>query len=168
MRNIGSKIDRAGMCVTTASEHGCYWHNIRDYYGFRNWAAQFPGGSYPSKHDKQIKQYAKEKGVPVPPFIQYEGKDPTIIQEALRAGLCVSSTYGGRDGVRYGGEIHHFVNPVYLSKETGWAAVMDNNGRAEDLIWMSFDEFVQRWTNFGGSGWVFLWLVPPPPPPCCN
>jgi hypothetical protein len=169
IRNIGSKVGRHyGMCVTTSAVHGAKWHNMRDWYGFRDWAAQFEGGSDPQKMDQQIKQYAAEKHLEVPPYLQYEGNDPAVIVAALQAGLCPSNTYDGRDGVRYDRHIDHFVNCVYLDRATNLAAVMDNNGKPEDLIWMSYDEFVERWTSRGRGGWVFLWLVAPPPPPCCN
>lgn len=168
MRNIGSRVDGLGMCVSTSITHSARWHNLRDWREFRDWCAKYPGGSYPSKTDKQVKQYAQEKGITCPEFLQYEGNDPAIIVAALKAGLCPAITYDGRDGVRYQGHIEHMVNVVYLSRETNLAAIMDNNGKAEDLIWMSFDEFVERWTSKGRGGWVFLWLVPPPPPPPCN
>lgn len=168
MRNIGSKRDGLGMCVSTSMTHAARWHNMREWLTFRDWCAEFPGGGYPSKMDKQVREFAKEKGIPCPMFLQYEGTDPTIIEEALAAGLCVSNTYCGRDGVRYSGHISHMVNTVYLSRKNNLAAIMDNNGKAEDLIWMSFDEYVERWTDGGRGGWVFLWLVAPPPPPPCN
>lgn len=165
MRNIGSKVDGAGMCVSTSMTHSARWHNMRDWYTWRDWCAKYPGGGYPSKMDKQIKQYCSEKNLPVPPYLQYEGKDAGILDEAFRNGLLPSVTYAGRDGVRYSGTIAHMVNLVYLDAKS--AAIMDNNGKPEDLIWMSRDEFVARWTN-GGSGWAFFWLLPGPPPPPKN
>lgn len=165
IRNIGSHVDGAGMCVSTSMTHAARWHAMRDWYNWRDWCAKFPGGGYPSKMDKQIKQFSDEKKIPAPPYLQYEGKDPSILEEAFKAGLLPSVTYSGRDGVRYSGSIAHMVNLVYLDDKS--AAIMDNNGKPEDLIWMSRDEFIDRWTN-GRSGWAHFWLLPGPPPPPRN
>lgn len=161
IRNIGSKVDGAGMCVSTSMTHAARWHNMREWYNWRDWCAKFRGGGYPSKMETQIKQFAAEMRVPVPPYLNYQGKDLAVVEEALKAGIMASVTYSGRDGVRYSGSIAHMVNLVYLDDKS--AAVMDNNGKPEDLIWMSRDEFKARW-----SGWAFFWLLPPPPPPPFN
>lgn len=166
LRNIGSRVDGAGMCVSTSITHSARWQNLRDWSAWRDWCAQYPGGSYPAKTDRQVKQFAQEKAVAVPAFVQYEGTDPSVLRLALATGRLPSVTYAGRDGVRYRGPIAHMVNLVHLSER--WAAVMDNNGRPEDLIWMSPAEFLDRWTNGGRGGWAFVWLTPPPPPPPCN
>jgi hypothetical protein len=168
IRNIGSHVDGLGMCVSTSMTHAARWHNLRAYWNFRDWCAKYPGGGYPGKMDKQVKQFAQDNHCECPAYVQYTGNDATIICQALQAGLCPSCTYDGRDGVRYSGHIDHMINVVYLDRGTNLAAVMDNNGKPEDLIWMSYDEFVERWTSKGRGGWCFLWLVPPPPPPPCN
>lgn len=161
LRNIGSRVDGAGMCVSTSITMSARWHNLRDWTTWRDWCARFPGGGYPSKMDRQIKQYATERGITAPPYLQYEGRDLGVLRQALKAGLLPSVTYAGRDGVRYRGTIAHMVCLVYLSDSA--AAIMDNNGPAAELIWMSAAEFAERWTG-GRSGWAFIWLAPPPPP----
>lgn len=165
MRNIGSHVDGAGMCVSTSMTHQARWQNMREWVQFRDWCAKFPGGGYPSKMEKQVKQFSAEKGLSVPAYIQYEGTDTAILKLALATGRMPSVTYSGRDGVRYRGTIAHMVNLVHLDDQ--WAAIMDNNGKPEDLIWMSPEEFKDRWTS-GGGGWAFIWLTTPPPPPPTN
>lgn len=162
MRNIGSHRDGAGMCVSTSMTHAARWHNLRGWKEWRDWCAQFPGGGNPYKMDRQIKQFAQEKSVPVPPYLQYQGRDMAVLEQALKNGILPSVTYSGRDGVRYRGPISHMVNLVYLGPKS--AAIMDNNGRPEDLIWMSRGEFFDRWAG-RGSGWAHFWLLPGPPPP---
>lgn len=168
MRNIGSKYDGAGMCVMSSTEMAADWSGQHDLIGIRDWAAQFPGGSYPSKHAKQIAEYAKQKKITEPPYLQYEGGDPAIIKAALESGRLPCITYSGRDGVRYRGPIAHMVTCCYyddtFNGNEGLACILDNNGPADELIWMNKKEFLSRWAP-GGHGWVFLWLAPPPPPP---
>ncbi len=161
MRNIGSKVDGAGMCVSTSMTHAVRWHNLREWRDFRDWCAQYPGGGYPSKMDAQIKQFAQARATPIPPYLQYQGKDLGVLRQMLKAGLLPSITYSGRDGVRYSGSISHMVNLVYLDETS--AAILDNNGKPEDLIWMSVDEFAVRFAG-GRSGWAHVWIVPGPPP----
>lgn len=165
MRNVGSSVDGAGMCVSTSITHAARWHNLRDWYSWRDWCAKEPGGSFPAKTDRQIKKFAQEKGIPAPLYLQYEGRDLNILRQMLGAGLLPSVTYSGRDGVRYRGTIAHMVNLVYLDDKT--ACIMDNNGPPAELIWMSAQEFAERWTN-GRSGWAHVWIVPGPPPPPRN
>lgn len=161
IRNIGSRVDGYGMCVDSSIEMGSRWQNLTQMRGFRDWAANERGGGYPKKVDDQIKRFCKENGIKVPPYVQYQGDSLDFLQVALKTYRVVSVTYAGRDGVRYKGPIAHMVNLVNLDGK--WAAIYDNNGTPGKLIWMSRDEFRDRWLG-GGNGWAFLWLCVPPPP----
>ncbi|VTS03249.1 hypothetical protein [Tuwongella immobilis] len=164
IRNIGSRVDGAGMCVNSSLEMAARWAGMEDWRGFRDWSAQWPGGSYPGKVDEQIAAYAKLKGLEPPRYVQYEGKDPApILALADKTGRMASVTYGRSP--RYGGTIYHMVCcPKFGSKS---AAILDNNfpGNYE---WMSPDEAVSRIKHATGQGWVHVWLTPPPPPPPTN
>lgn len=101
IRNIGSRIDSMGMCVFSSIEMNSRWENLEDLRGIRNWAANYPGGGYPKKIDNQIKQYCKEKGIPIPPYLQYQGNDLEVLRTCLKTYRIASVTYSGNDGVRY-------------------------------------------------------------------
>ena len=161
IRNIGSKIDSYGLCVMSSIEMSSRWNNLVQARGIRDWAANFPGGGYPVKVDKQIKQFCKENNIEIPPYLQYEGRSLEVLEKCLKTYRIASVTYNGRDGVRYRGPIAHMVNLVHLDDK--WAAIYDNNGKAGQLIWMTPREFRDRWLG-GGNGWAFFWLTPPPPP----
>lgn len=169
IRNIGSRIDAQGMCVFSSIEMNSRWQNLIQVRGIRDWAANFPGGGYPKKVDKQIKQFCEQKGIPIPPYLQYQGNDLDVLRTCLKTYRIASVTYSGNDGVRYNTNIAHMVNLVHLDDK--WAAIYDNNGSPGKLIWMSPAEFKQRWTGGrgdSGNGWAFFWLAPPPPPAVIN
>lgn len=161
IRNIGSHADGAGMCVASSWEMSMRYQGLDTMRGFRDWCAKSPGGGYPEKLDRQVRQFCQEKGVPVPDYVQYEGRDPAVLRTALKTGRLASVTYGGRDGVRYKGPIAHMVCLAHFDDQ--WACVLDNNAVGEnELLWMSPDDFVQRWADQGG-GWAVVFLAPPPP-----
>lgn len=162
IQNIGSKIDKAGMCVTSSIEMAARWANLREMEGLRDWCAQFPGGASPGKIDKQIPQFCKAKGIIMPSYIQYEGPDESLMAKALDSGRIVCVTYSGKDGVRYQSSISHMVCCVHYDGKI--ACLMDNNDDLSKLLWMTKDEFLKRWRDRGTSGWVFVWLAPGPPP----
>jgi hypothetical protein len=160
IKNIGSKLDGAGMCVFSSIEMALRWANMEDWRGWRDWcAAKYPGGGYPSKVDKLIADYARAKNIPVPKYINWEKKDDSILIAAMKTGRFVSVTYNGHDP-HYSGTIAHMVCLVYYNPKTDLACILDNNFIGQDeLVWMSCADFKQRW-----SGWAVVFLAPPPPP----
>jgi hypothetical protein len=162
-KNIGSKIDGSGMCVFTSIEHAATWQGIDTFIGFRDWcAAKYPGGGYPEKVVKLIAAYCKDKNIPVPPYLQWEGKDPeTLLSKIDLTGRMACITYGWSP--RYGTKISHMVN---CSKYSGaYGVVLDNNFPGEDKYeWMSKAELIRRMKYGSNSAWIFVWLEPPPPP----
>lgn len=160
-KNSGSRVDGAGMCVMSSIEMAALWQGMDEYKGLRDWCAREPGGGYPSKVDKQLAAFTKEKGLPTPQYLQYEGPDvEPVIEAALRSGRMACVTYGW--GERYGQRIAHMV---CCSKFSGqWAVILDNNFPGENAYeWMPRAEAVRRVMYPGRSGWVFVWLAPPPP-----
>lgn len=158
IRNRGGS-DGAGMCVMSSIEMAARWHNLEQLRGLRDWCARQPGGAYPSKVDRQMREYAEAHNIPIPAYINYDGpKNLDLLRAALRSGRLPAVTYSGRDGVRYSGSISHMVTIVHLDDQ--WAVIMDNNGKLDELIWMTPEEFQARW-----SGWAVIFLAPPPPPP---
>ncbi len=162
LKNIGSRVDRAGMCVASSWEIAMRYQGLDALRGFRDWCAGYPGGGYPVKLDQQMHRFCKEKGLPVPEYLQYEGRDPTILRDALRSGRMVAVTYSGRDGVRYPGPIAHMVCLIHFDEH--WACLLDNNGIGEnELLWLAPADFLARWTGTA-NGWAVVFLAPPPPP----
>lgn len=164
IKNIGSHADGLGMCVMSSIEMGARWQGLEQMRGLRDWCAKQPGGDYPSKVDRQLKEFCAAKGIPVPPYVQYEGRDAgDVVRSVLKTGRIACTTYAGRDGVRYRTRIAHMVCNVHA--DSGWACVLDNNDIGPDaLLWMDPASFDARLNDFGGEGWVFYWLAPPPPP----
>lgn len=160
MKNIGGT-DGAGLCVWTSLDHAARWQNVTPLIGFQKYMSHFKGGGWPDRVKQEIPKLARQNGAPVPDFIQYEGRDPAILDLALRTGRMPGVTYGY--GERYGQRIAHMVNLAYFDDK--YACVLDNNfPGAKNLEWMSRAEFVRRWTMQGGSGWAVVFLDPPPPP----
>lgn len=175
MKNIGSKLDGAGMCVFTSIEMAADWAGMPEWKGFRDWcAAKYPGGGYPSKVDKLLADYAKAKGLTVPKYLQYEGSDPDSIMGLIdKTGRCACITYGYSP--RYGGAIAHMVCCVKYNGRYG--VVLDNNFPGETSYeWMDRAELVRRikvspdrhGRQVPSNAWVFVWLPNPPPPPPHN
>lgn len=162
IRNIGSHVDGAGMCVMSSIEMAARYQNLEQLRGLRDWCARQPGGGYPTKVDRQLREFCQQRHINVPRYIQYEGGSMDIMKLALRTGRMVAVTYSGRDRVRYSGSIAHMVCLVHL--DDNWACISDNNAIGDnEFLWMSPAEFKDRWAS-GGGGWAFIFLTPPPPP----
>jgi len=164
IKNIGSYRDGLGMCVMSSIEMCARWANLEQLRGLRNWCAQQPGGAYPAKVDRQLKEFCSARKIPLPDYVQYEGGDLDVLRAVLKTGRMVAVTYAGSDGVRYSHSIAHMVCLVHLCDR--YAVILDNNGIGEtELLWMSPDEFRIRWIANGGGWAVFFAANPPPPPP---
>jgi len=166
LRNIGSAVDQRGMCVMTSIEMAARWQGLESMRGLRDWCAKEAGGAYPAKVDRQLKAFCASRGMPVPAYLQYEGRSVTTLLELCeRTGRMACITYGYSP--RYGGTIAHMI---CCPKFGGRLAVcLDSNFPGESgYEWMSRDELVRRVTYPTGSGWLFVWLAPPPPPPPHN
>jgi hypothetical protein len=168
-RNIGSRIDGAGMCVFTSFEFTCLWSGLDEFHGFRDWCAQrYPGGGYPEKLAKLVKAYCTAKQIPRERFdpdrdlIQYEGADPTWIESCLKNGwlpgvtLYRSPRYGG-------GTIYHMTCCAFLGPK--WGCTLDNN--FWPLEWAPRDEWLRR-IKLQGRYWAFAVISPGPPPSPTN
>lgn len=163
IRNIGSRVDGAGMCVASSIEMSLRWANREEYRGFRDWAAQWSGGAWPGKVDKYFADFVKAKGLPEAQYVQYEGRDVELLKLALKTGRLPSITYSGRDGVRYRSPIAHMTCLAHYDEAKDEAAILDNNVSGTELIWMSCAEFRDRWMG-GRSGWAVVVLYNPPAP----
>lgn len=158
MKNVGGS-DGLGLCVFTSVQHAERWQSIRALEGFRAWMERRPGGGWPQKLDQTIAQFCRDKGVPVPAYIQHTGGDEQFLELALKTDRVVCVTYAGRDDF-YRGRIAHMVNLAHLDGER--AAIIDNN-RPGVWVWMSRAEFLARWRDMQG-GWAVVFLAAPPPP----
>lgn len=162
IRNIGSHVDGAGMCVMSSIEMSARWNGMDELRGLRDWCANERGGGYPSKVTKQIEAFCRAKQIPVPPYLQYEGPDPgPVIEAAAKSGRMACITYG--TSPRYMGPIAHMTCCPKFSGR--FAVCLDNNFPGESKYeWMDRDELIRRVKYPGSSGWVFVWLTSPPPP----
>lgn len=152
-----------GCCGFRSVDHAAHWQNVRQLWDFPEWlqAHGRPGGSYPEYMKEMIAAICLDRQAPAVEFLSYEGNDPHILDLALATGRMPAVTYDGKDGVHYDEPIAHVVNLVYLDEQ--WAAILDNNFPPTQLLWMSRQDFLARW-----SGWTVILLAPRPPAPPCN
>lgn len=158
-RNISAR--GLGCCVFRSGEHSADYQNVPQLDNWAEWMVEngIAGGGYPQKFDSLAARISKDRGMSVPEYVQSTDGDPAILELALRTGRMPCVTYDGRDDF-YRGRIAHMVNLVHLDAQR--AAILDNN-RPGVYVWMTRDEFLNRWRGTGG-GWAVVLLAPPPPP----
>lgn len=178
MKNIGSRIDGAGMCVFTSAEHAFRNQGLDEFRGFRDWCANhYPGGGYPEKLHKLILAYCRAKGIQtqeeggvtwiVRPrtgerwtFLQYEGGSMDLAEKALAEGILVCTTL--YHSPRYGrGVIYHMTNLAHYGP-AGVGAILDNNFLPYE--WASTSVTAER-VKLSGRVWLVAVLRQGPPPP---
>lgn len=168
MKNIGSRLDGAGMCVFTSIEHAARYQNLEQMRGWRDWCAQnYRGGGYPTKVDQLLKAWWAAKKIDPIPYLQYEGTAPEdLLNLCNKTNRMVCITYGYSP--RYGrAGIAHMVNGVLYDK---YGVVLDNNFPGQkNYEWMLPNEFVKRMraepSGRPGPAWIFIWTTPGAPPP---
>jgi hypothetical protein len=163
IKNRGSDVPpHAGMCVMSSIEMAARWAGLEQMRGLRDWCAKQPGGGYPSKVDRQLQEFCRERGLVCPEYAQEENARLETVQAVLASGRIACVTYAGQDGARYRGPIAHMVCAVHCDERH--VGLLDNNAVGEnELLWMSPRDFETRFADRGG-GWVFWWSAPPPPP----
>jgi hypothetical protein len=157
-KNVGGR-DGLGLCVFTSIGHAARYQDEHRLWDFQKNMQQEPGGGWPEKVDSMIAKYGKGTL-----YLQYEGRDPSILEAALKTGRMPAITYDGRDMHYQGQHVEHMVNLVHLDKTL--ACILDNNFIGEnELVWMSREEFLSRW--YGGQGrhgWAVILLSASPCP----
>lgn len=161
-KNVGGS-DGAGLCVFTSIQHAAQWQHVPVLSDFQSWMRKYPGGGYPEKVDQKIKQICAERKVPVPPYLQVEGKDLEILKLACKTGRMPSVTYSYSPTGRYGGaRIAHMVTLSHA--DDAFFVVLDNNYPGVSAYeWMSPQEFLKTYAA-GGQGWSVILLTCGPPP----
>jgi len=175
VENVGSRVDDEGMCVATSIEMIGRYLGLYGLAGFRDWCAKEPGGADPKKIEDQLARFCKRKHIPVPPYVDYVGPDPTPLMAALDAAGLPYAHYVGRcpryrSAFNPTGKIQHMVFSVKFSGK--YTVMVDNNAiggvnvkTGNIFEWMANSEALGRMKMFGGpNAWVFAFLVPPPPP----
>lgn len=166
-KNTSSK--GLGNCVFTSIHHSALWQNVPALQEFPKWLIEkgVPGGGYPSKVADLIPKICKDKGYPVPDFIQVESNDLEILKRACKSGRMPGVTYAVSPTGRYGGgRIAHMVSLVHADDKH--FVVLDNNYIGADKYeWMTPQEFLKAYSG-GRQGWAVVLLAPPPPPPPRN
>lgn len=160
----------AGLCVFTSIHHSAIWQGVPALVDFPKWIREksIPGGGHPSKVADLIPRIAKERGYPVPDYLQVQNTDLEILKLACRTGRMPAVTYGRSPTGRYGGGgISHMVSLVHADDR--WFVVLDNNyvkPSGQAFEWMSPEQFLK--VSYGNPGWSVILLAPPPPPPPIN
>lgn len=166
IRNIGSKIDDAGMCVFSSIEMAALHAGLEQMRGWRDWcAARYPGGGWPEKVDRCLADWFKAKNIAPIPYLNADGLNSAKVAEILdlcdKTGRMACSTYGYSP--RYGQRIQHMVCfPAFKDK---YGVVLDNNFPGETAYeWVQRKELVRRSIYPNPSAWIFVWLHQGPPP----
>ena len=160
--NTGGR-DGSGLCVFCSIAHSARWQNVPVLEDFRDWMKKNPGGGYPSKVDKMIRQVCVERGQLIPPYLQIESTDLEPLVKACRTGRMPAVTYSYSPTGRYGGgRISHMVSLVHADPERDLWGILDNN-YPRTIEWMNTVEF-RRTYNAGGKGWAVVLLACGPPP----
>ncbi len=150
--------DGAGLCVWSSLTSAARWQNCRVLAYLQREMRKQKGGGWPSRVDSVLKKHGYTN------YINYQGKDPTVLLRALATDRMPCVTYDGHDGVHYKGKIAHMVNLVYLDTGKNLACICDNNFIGDnELVWMTYKEFIDRWVG-DTQGWAVILLNNPPPP----
>ena len=157
VKNRGGS-DGAGLCVFASLKHSAVWQEVTPLKEIFEYMFNYPGGGYPEKVDKVIKDICQKKGVPVPPYIQVQGGDIEILKLACKTGRIPGVTYSFSPSGRYGGRrIAHMV--TLLSADDKNFCVLDNNF-PKTYEWMTPQEFSRTYA----PGWAVIFLDSGPPP----
>lgn len=168
-RNTSSR--GLGNCVFTSIHHAALWQDVPALQEFPKWLIDkgIPGGGYPGKVEKLIPQLCKDRGLPVPAYIQAENGDLEVLKLACKTGRMPCVTYSYSPTGRYNGSrISHMVNIVAAGAgKSGYYVVLDNNYTGEKAYeWLPESDYSK--TFKGGGGWWFVLLPAGPPPPPRN
>lgn len=168
LKNVGGS-DGAGLCVFTSIEHFFDWFNMKQHLGFRKHMEGRPGGGWPEKVTRELREYCNQKRIEMPDILQVTNGNIDLLAEAVQSGHMTGITYCYSPTGRYRGQtIAHMVNCVgaRVGPNKLWA-ILDNNyvKPEEGLIeWMDEATFKKVWLNNGG-GWFITVLNRPDPPP---
>ncbi len=162
-KNIASK--GLGCCVFRSIDYAARWQQVHELYDLPEQLVQagIEGGGYPHKVEQVLARFA-----PGVPYLQDTSGDPDILEAILQnRPHALRHLRRPRLPLRRHYRPHGLPAP-FRSRSPIGLCVCDNNfpddGR---LVWMSSDEFLQRWKG-GGGGWVVCLLKSPPPPPPHN
>jgi len=167
LRNLEGS-DGLGLCGYASNSMSMDWHNHREGRELLNWMTHRPGGAYPAKFDKDMRDFWASKNQPVPKYMHYEGKDLSVLDKAVSSGRMVAGTYYRSPTGRYGGKrIAHMVDWVHADGTR--YCVLDNNFPGDAAYeWMTRDEAERTIKDGQGKMWLVIYSNPPPPPPPHN
>lgn len=161
IKNRGGS-DGAGLCVFASVDHTSIHQHVREVEGIFKFMWTKPGGGWPEKVDKIIDQICSSRGDAVPSYVQYEGRDLSILKTACKSGRMPGVTYGYSPTGRYNGQrIAHMVSLCHADDE--WFGVLDNN-YPKSIEWMDPATFGKVFTSGSANGWAVIFLNPGPPP----
>lgn len=154
IRNTGGS-DGAGLCVWASLEMAASYQNCKELIGTFEWMKSQPGGGWPERVDRVMKERA-----PAVKYKQYMGKELEFIREGINSGRPVCVTMG--TGELYGMQtISHMV--ICIAIDDVNAAIIDNND-PDNIWWMPVEVFHERAMHPNAQLWAFYTLAPPPPP----
>jgi len=150
--------DGLGLCVWASTEMMARYLGCRELVGvFRQMQGE-PGGGWPERVDRVMKQRAP--GIKYRQFLGNANDGLAFIQAGInsRRPVCVTYGYGELYNMQ---TIAHMVMCVGMNRR--WTAILDNND-PEHIWWMETGEFAKRFVHPHGQGWAWYVMTPPPPP----
>lgn len=153
IHNVGGS-DGAGLCVFASMHHAGVWQGEPVFTGLFDWMRKHPGGGWPEKVDRMVREYAREKRLDVPDYIQVQGTDLELLELVVDSGRMVGMTYNHSPSGRYhGARIAHMVNCVKAGQDR--YVILDNNYPGDTQYeWLTRKEFLSV-----DPSW-FLFLIP--------
>lgn len=162
-KNIASK--GLGCCVFRSIEYAALHQQIPALYGFPEWMVQngIPGGGWDTKVDKLIPQICKDRGYPVPDYIQVTGpwsKVKPIIELATKTNRYVCITYGRSPTKRYSGKsIAHMVCMPHAGPAGTYSFIDNNYTTPPNQAYEHCNEQEAAWAAAsGGNIWIIVFL----------
>ncbi len=161
LKNVGGR-DGAGLCVFTSGNHAAYWQSVTCLYDFQKRMRAKPGGGYPDKVDKCLKEFCPAIDGK---YLQNTESTLAFLRDVIDSGRMPCITYDGSLDPHYGFKhVEHMTNLWHLSDK--WAAVFDNNFIGDQqVVWMS--PAALEWMHTSGltrKGWSWVFLAPGPLP----
>lgn len=158
VKNVGSRVDGAGLCVWASIEMASRYHNVPSLIGIFDAMKDEPGGGWPGRVEKEMLKRGLENH-----YRQFYGpisEGLPFVRQALAEGRMVCATYGYGEFYKMQ-TIAHMV--CIVQDDAKQVAVLDNND-PEHIWWMDEAEYGKRAAHPSGDMWALYLLAPPPPP----
>lgn len=156
VRNEGSDVDQAGLCVIASLIANGAFQGVPGLEGLKAselWKmAKAEAGGY---YDEKLRNLLK-RVMPDEKWVSWEGTSTELLEEYSSRGYPLGTTMNTAELYQMQG-IHHMVSNGHVGPDV--AMYVDNNAPGE-YHWITRAEFDRRYVD-GAAGWTFVWLRRP-------